>query len=660
MPNKSELTKTAEQLKTPLITYNDEEKLYLSNLQKRLIRARDSRDSARDEFDGMSYIRYTEENRKLANSYIKPKTNREETNYQSGTIRQKLFAILASLNNLDLTADINVFNKDDIEMAGFGQSLEDILWKTEELDGDEEKKLNRQYILLEQGTVFVNEDWIEKVGRKKTLNQNFDGTKADWTEKLEKVFEGASREIIQNEKVYLGDITQFEMRNQPYIFTVEVMPYDVAKQIYGKWDKWQYVDRERKRFANLDNGENTLYNSNWLVSSIQDGQVEIVKYQDKPNNEFQIIINSIPMLPIGFPMPWKHGEYSLVKQVYSIISPHFAYGKSFPAVTRLQVAVWDEFLKLLVLKTQKSFKPPMANLTGRVLSSRVMMPGIMTQGINPDQLKLLDPEGSKGINSAEASALTIIRENIDSLTVNPTFTGQNTPGQQTATEIIEVQRQAKIVLGLTIFVASMLEKKLAELRVMNVLEHWFDPIDDVVNEARNGLIERFRSFTRKVPIEGTGMGQRLTRVTKEPKEPYELFKEEEMIEEESGVPTRIVELKPDIIKSSKYHFYIAVVPREKRTSPTSKLMFREMLADIGVFERPNAGIGVNWSHLASRFALNWEENPDKLFNQTEPTDISTMGGVSGENGQGAGTKMAQDMETKTARPRINMNVGIPS
>jgi len=640
--------------------YTDEEKEYLSNLQKKLTRAKNARDQTRVEFDGMTYIKYCEENRKLANSYIQPRQNREETNYQSGTIRQKMFAILAAVNNLDLSPDVNVYDKDNIEIAGLGQSIEDIIWKTEELDKDEEKKLLRQYTLMEQGTVFVNEDWVEKIGIKKTFTKSFDGSTAKWTQRLEKVFEGCSREIIQNEKVYLGDITQFEMDKQPYIFTVEILPYSVAEQIYGTWERWKYVSKYRKNFQPSKEGENTLYNSNWLLTDIRNEQVEIIKYQDKPNNEFQIIINSIPMLPIGFPMPWKHGDYSIVKQVFSIISPHFAYGKSFPSVTRLQVAVWDEMLRLMVLKTQQSFKPPLGNLTGRVLSSRVLMPGVISHGVDPDQLKPMLPD-ARGLTNAEAAVLEIIKNNIDQLTVNPTFTGQQPQGTPTATQIIEVQRQARLVLGLVIFVMAMLEKKLSILRIKNIFEHWFDPVDEVIDEVKGVLKRKFRSFSRKIPISGVGVGQRKVKVTDETKSAFELFKEEERVSQETGIPTRIVELNADVIKNLSYQFNVSIIPREKRTSPTSKLMFREMLADVMLFDRPDKGIEVDWAYLGERFAVNWEENSDKLFKKVKP--VRGLGQEQLSEGRGRrteGTITSPPAERRVERPRINLSVGMPA
>src|SRR5687767_2602387 len=81
----------------PMMVYTDEQKTYLSNLQIRLKRSRDIRDGIHDEFDGMNYTRHCEENRKLMNSYVQPKVNKEDSNYHSGTVREKAMAILAQV-----------------------------------------------------------------------------------------------------------------------------------------------------------------------------------------------------------------------------------------------------------------------------------------------------------------------------------------------------------------------------------------------------------------------------------------------------------------------------------------------------------------------------------------------------------------------------------
>ena len=90
--------KEAEQVKVP--EYSQDERDYLAGLQLRLERARNVRESPHEEFDGMSYTEWFTSNERGANTYVPPKKNREDTNFVSGTIRDKLFALLAALRNL--------------------------------------------------------------------------------------------------------------------------------------------------------------------------------------------------------------------------------------------------------------------------------------------------------------------------------------------------------------------------------------------------------------------------------------------------------------------------------------------------------------------------------------------------------------------------------
>ena len=82
------------EIKAPSITpvkYNDKEEKYLSKMKQRVFFSYQEREGEHSEFDGMTYLGRCEDNRKGANTYVKPKQNKEDTNYASGTIRQKLF-----------------------------------------------------------------------------------------------------------------------------------------------------------------------------------------------------------------------------------------------------------------------------------------------------------------------------------------------------------------------------------------------------------------------------------------------------------------------------------------------------------------------------------------------------------------------------------------
>lgn len=589
--------------------YSEQEEVYLKGLRKRMEIARNARDQSHIELDGMSYVEYYNSNEKLANTYIEPKKNKEDSNFQSGTIRTKLFALLSSVVNLDLSGDISALDKNGLKVQALGDAMEDIILKTNELDNDDEKKLLRQYELLKQGTVFVEEIWNEKSQKVKKLKGKFTGKlDIEWDTKIKKAFAKPSRNIIPGINVYLGDITKYDCSDQPFVFTVDAMPYSEAELIFGTWDRWHNVPSKKVSFEDSDVSQYI----NWRISDVEDNYVEIVRYQDKWENEFAVIINGVLVTPTGLPLPWGYEEYNIAQQNLEPIHAKFAYGKSLTFRIRNKVAIYDEMMRLGVLKTQKSFSPPRYNISGRIVSSRIFMPGKISHGIPPNTLPPIEGENA-GITVPELNMITQIQESIDNETTSPTFQGQQAKGNPTATEIIELQRQAKQMLGLTIFSVSMLEWKLEWLRLQNLLKNWFNPQDSVVDEMRDEIRAKYREVSVNRPIEGEGMGMRMVIPTKDvPTDPNAIMQAEDIMSKEQGMPVRFIFLDPDEIKSSKLCWQIVITPREKRTSETQKLMFRAEMADAQMF-----GSLLNIQHLGERFASVWGENPNKLFKSPE-------------------------------------------
>src|SRR3990167_2561495 len=107
------LEEEIKEIKRP--SYTDDEETYLQALQKRMTAARDMRDQSYDEWDGMDYATQYEANERAANTFIQPKKNREDTNFQSGIVRTKLFTLLSAVSNLDLGGDITAYDKEGLK-----------------------------------------------------------------------------------------------------------------------------------------------------------------------------------------------------------------------------------------------------------------------------------------------------------------------------------------------------------------------------------------------------------------------------------------------------------------------------------------------------------------------------------------------------------------
>jgi len=513
-------------------------------------------------------------------------------------------------------------------LAVLGSAFTDILHQTNELDGadgagDQEKKIARQRELMKQRAVFVQEDWKVKWENKKTLNGKPDGKFKDgvgWTTKLEKVFEGASRELLYGPNVYLGDITEFYIEDQPYIFVVKKMGYEQAKTIYGKFENFAFVQKGAAPDSNTENHA-AMYGNKWRLTDVKKDQVEIILYQDQPKDEFQILINDVMMLPAGFPLSavTPLGKYNIAKQVGRVVNSQFSYGSAFVAGGSIQQIskILDEMLTLFVLKTRKSVAPPYLNLSGRVIPSSVLSPGRITMGVDPGALVPLEANQTQGVTAGEFSMFDRMQNLIDQNTVSPSFTGQNAQGNQTATQVVNEQRQARLTLGLIITACSLLEKKLGYLRLWNILQNWFEPTGTRVigvNDARR-VIKDFRRTNREVNIDKAGLGQRSVIPVEGNLPDAKAIRAVERDEEKrTGFPVRKVFLSAPNIRASRLLWYIVVNPKEKDSSPLFKLMFREQLTDM--MSLINLGSVPNKDGLEEEFSRIWGKPRNKLFSKS--------------------------------------------
>lgn len=638
--------------------YSDDDKKYLSYLQQRLESSKTMKQTPLPEFNNKTYYQDYEENMKLANTKLPEKKNDDDVIVSSGTIESKLDAVLSHMAGLELSPEVLAYDRENNQINELGMALSDTIFMTEQLDGgelagDEEKKLLRQRELLTQNAVFVQEEWMRIFETKKKLKEKFgyDGKfQKDvdaWSESLSLVFEGPGRTLLYGPNVYLGDITEFFMEKQPYFFVAFQQHYDVAKTKYGKFDNWKYVRAGAIPTGTTDEHK-TIYENKWTLNEVKENHVECILYQDKPNDEFQILINGVPMLPFGFPLSAVSpgGEYNVVKQVFRVINHKFAYGKAFVASGSIKEisAIIDEMLKLFVLKTRKSFTPPYVNTSGRVISKKALSPGRISMGFSPDALQPIGTEG-QGVNANEYNILKELQDRVDKSTVSAQFAGQQGKSGTTATEVLELQRQAKLTLGLTIAAAVLLEKKLGYLRLWNILENWFNPFDTKVmgaNEARK-YVNRYRKTMRETNIEGEGMGDRMV-IPYEATDDSGNFDESKMpapevirqmerdYEKEKGRPAQMIFLSPQGLRTAKIRWYIVINPKEKEGSAFFKLTFREQLQDLLVLMQ--LGSVPNQDGLEEEFSRVWGKSRSKLFSSRKLTP--DMAGVSGAMGDGTG------------------------
>lgn len=625
-------TKTAfEESQSPkevaLPKYTDEELDYVKFLHSRLRYAQEQRDDNHDELDGMNYPTYYESNQKAAATFIAPRKNKEDTNLVTGVTREKKLSIMSNMLNLNLETVIRAYDEEDLEDVKVGIAMTDSLKKSEELeDWDMTMKVLVYDELTSQGNVFVEEAWVveKRFDKKRIPLDNFNEEtfkNFQVQKKVKEVFKGCKRSVIPGTMVYLGNIKEFEMRNQPYIFTKEIIPYEDAKAIYGDWPRFQNVPKSIRKF---DSNEEDIWGVNFRVTeNLPAGWVEVIKYQDKWYDEYQITLNGVMQLPIGFPLPWDWGEYNIVKGNGEPIHAHFAYCKGIPTKTKTDQQVLDEMIRLSVLKSQKSFLPPIANYGSNVLSKNAFLPGQVLNDVAKGDIEVVGGNPSMyQLNNGEISMINMLKDFINEKSIDPLAEGKTPQGNPTATEIERVSQQARIRLGLTIFGFMSLHRQLAYLRLYNILENWTQPIGKKVDQLKQDVINKYRTFSVDSEIEDKGNGERTIEFTEEFNDQYKLADREEGItRDEAGniqnrvskrKPRRILQVNPKALRAAKYTWYAEVTLSERETSLTSRVVFTNQITQaINLFGLQN----INMDYVRNKWAAMNKLNPGRLFMQ---------------------------------------------
>jgi hypothetical protein len=332
------------------LIYKDIEVEYLNSLVEKIQRARDIREQSHWQFDNMNYSDWYKENYLAAIGFVPPRTNATDTEVTTAFTNQKIKTLINILKGFNYSLDITSVDKDNRIQVEMGNVMEDLVKQTKRNENDDLQKKGLRYKeMIEQGDVFVEEYFNEKQELKKKPIGKFTGNlNFDWTEKLEKVLGKAETRVIPGLNFYPGNISSPDMEEQPYVFTVSNISYEEVKKIYGSWDRFEFVPCDLVSFNSLN-----YYGAILSLEQNTKNRVEVVKYYDKWNNEFMILLNGVMMMPIKFPLTMisPSGDYPIAKgSLYP--RKDFFYSKSLASDTKVLQQVIDSAFISMVWKNQ--------------------------------------------------------------------------------------------------------------------------------------------------------------------------------------------------------------------------------------------------------------------------------------------------------------------
>lgn len=613
--------------------YSPEEQEYRGFLLRLLEQDRNNREQSHDEFNGMSYTQRYVENFKAGNSYTPPRKNPEDTSIVTGTTREKKNAIINSVLSLVFDTTFRAFDENNLEDQQLGEAMSDCVFQANQVEQWDQKKIFGYSEMADQGDVFIMDNWVDEVKMDKVkiklsdvtseTFKNFDAKKS-----MKTVFSGPRRTVLPGTQVYLGNIRQPHLSLQPRIFTREVMSYSQAKSIYGNLPRFESVPRNLVEVTAAT--ENDHFGYNWRLETLENDMVEVILFQDKWNDEFQIILNGVMQLPVGFPMPWEHEEYNIVQGHLEPISAFFAYSKSIPDKTFLDQQVLDEMYRLAVLKTQKSFMPPIANYSANILTKKMFLPGVVNNDLEKGDIEVLGGNPNMySIQQSEFEMMKMIKGYIDDKSVNPAIQGEKFGNRTTAVEVDTVMQQAKQQLGMMIFGFMNLHMQLDYLRLMILLENYTKDTGEKVSELGDKLEKKYRTISVERDLGGRGLGQKRIEFTENAKSPEDLYDiEEGVTRDESGIPTsvvppqkpmKIMQVSPKALRAVKYRWYPEVTVNERESSLANRISFEDRITKAAQLFGIEA---INFDYAKQQWAAKNKINPSYFFNQNPVLPVS--------------------------------------
>lgn len=615
------------------VPYSEKEYEYRSKIIHMLQNCRDERDQNHPEFDGLTYLQYYDTNKRADMSYIPPKRNPEDFRIVTGTTREKDTTILSSVLELGLEPNVFSFNEDNMQDHYLGQTFEDLIIDSRIQEDYSKLKPVIYREMIVQGDVFVEEVWTEEFQPQVTVmdnwtpNQKVDAFKMN--KQLKKVFCGPRAKMIPGKKVFLGDIKTMFMQDQPLAFTYEVLTRAKAKTIYGGWDRWQYVPYGVDTMISPEFGDGPVYQDfNWSLYKVPKDQVGVLKLYIPTKNKFMIMLNGVMMMPIDYPMTAisPSGRIPISQGKFEPISD-FAYSKGAAAKAKVDQVLMDQLLTMYITKTRQSVKPTLGNKSKKVFSSNITTSGKIINDVSPDTLFPIVP--TNGVTASEFQFFGLIKELVNESTVSNIFSGNKGQGQQTATEIVELQKQQMMKMGYAIDSVMNLEKDMSYLRLFNILQNYGKPLDERVSEDKESMQSTYRSISVNGSVEDGTEGLKIYRFEEVWPDFYEQLKQEEMLTEQNGnKPVRITYITPNMINLMRKKWFIEVNPSEKRSDRLSQLVFMEMIMKTAGLFGPQS---LNVSGLKKKFAQKFGVQYDDLFldEQQIPDGVDLLGDTTG-------------------------------
>ncbi len=577
------IEKQKNEVKQPL-ALSDSERAQLALIRSKIENAKLQRDQKFRVFSGLDFLTDDQANLDSRNSYIRPKKNDDEVRINTGTVEKKMMTVCNEILALNMQSEVQVYDENDKVIRDLGTAFQYVLKRSKQQEADDDLQFQMIWELATRRALMMEEYYEEKVVTdKRKKKYDLEKGEVEFETKEWRICRPRKR-IIDPRSVLLGDISISASRDddQPFKVLYDRMSWEQARTIFGKF----------KNFVTYVRPGPTAMDGSWfqgqfdwrLYNNIKSDECEILYYKSFPDDEFQIIINGVPMLPVNCPLDYEHEGYRLKTFVFRELE-HLAYGQLFTINAKVLAGVHDEMLRLIVRHWRKYIEKTVVHKGKKVLSRDIFNTGAMISGMNPEDIKILDDKDT-GLSASEIEGFNLISQKIEEeIGVGKLMQGMETK-KMTATQTLEQMKQAIKAIGPLVYSWMRVVRVMDELRIFNIIENSTDPL---YTEYQDGEIKKiYRNFTvSDVKLDKNITGSMVVQFTDQDPTPelLQAIRDYEKSQERQGNHIRYMLINVEKLRQWRLHWYLTVSSQERESTALQKITFTDELNQAAIISQ---------------------------------------------------------------------------
>lgn len=417
----------------------------------------------RREFNDRSVQQEVDVNQQAFNSYVPPKSEDPDESWRAQTVRpvtrNKLIAIAAHVTTTILYPSVFAQNDSDEEDKDAAEVMRDLIEWNISHSNYVQNFLTAVISALVDPAVLVKAEFAEVYRTIKEIKEN--GT---WSPKevLDETLSGFQINVVPIKELLISNIYEPNIQKQRFIIHNRYVDYEESKLKWGTHKNFQYVKPGvRAVFDPLTRGFYDIVDEELKMYLVNE-----VTYYNRYLDLEITFINGILVTDPDQPNRRIDKMYPFAKSGYEPINNGmFFYYKSAANKLGSDQQVVDTLYNMVIDGSFLALMPPSALYGSEEFNASVYIPGMVTSFKDPNTK--LEAIGPKSDIRGGMEAISMVENSMSESSYQPIGGGS----RRTAREMMMLEDQLKITLGLFAKMIGFLVKDIGNLMMGDILQH---------------------------------------------------------------------------------------------------------------------------------------------------------------------------------------------